>query len=272
MAERINWGCLHLSRNIEHVNFEFTAACPVSFSFRGPRSGIQQDLQRGMDSNGEGVPMKNVKKDHAWWVFFIWAVFWVISGCGGSKLEELETEVKRVNEKIHDIQQELDAADANIRSVLSENRKLSDEVVTLRNTARKLTLDNQILLQHSQELKEWSGKLVAGYGSGIWYMDDSTMPVFVQPMRSADVPSIAEELNRRFEQDRLPKILVKNIHNRTVRVGVDDEELLTQEMGSHGATSYLNAVVYSMGSVSGIDCVMFEFKGGDHAVPGEYCK
>jgi hypothetical protein len=43
-------------------------------------------------------------------------------------------------------------------------------------------------------------------------------------------------------------------------------------MGSHGATSYINTVIYSITSIKDIDCIWFDFVKGDHAVPGEYCR
>ncbi|MBW2192475.1 MAG: hypothetical protein JRF27_01680 [Deltaproteobacteria bacterium] len=216
--------------------------------------------------------MANTISDHILTGMFVLATVVMMSGCGGSTSQDLEKEFKQVEEKIHKIETELDRANAGILSAHAENERLSGDVVRLLNAAQKLRLENQLLSRRNREFKEWTRKLSDGYGPGIWYMDESVLPVFVQPVPSGDVADIAEELNRRFEKDTLPKILIKKIENQKVYVGVNDEEMLTQRLGSHGAESFLNTVIYSVGSVNGIDCVWFEFKEGDHAVPGEYCK
>ena len=216
--------------------------------------------------------MENIKHTRIRLLLFILAAAVIIYGCGGSKLEELEAEIKQGKEQAGIIQAQLVEADANIRSARSENERLSVEAEKLRDTIRQLEIKNQLLSRRTGELKEWSGKLAAGYGPGIWYMDESTLPVFVKPIPAGDAAALIGELNKRFEKDNLPKILIRKIENRKAYVGVSDEELLTQRLGSHGAESYLNTATYSLVSIDGIDCVRFEFKGGDHARPGEHCK
>lgn len=215
---------------------------------------------------------KKMKKGYGRPLFLIWVMVVVISGCGDSTSEELNKKFKQINKRISEIETELDQANANIQSARAKNERLSNETARLRNAVQKLKLKNQLLSRRNKEFKAWTRKLADGYGPGIWYMDDSVLPVFVRPVPSGNVAEIAEELNRKFEKNNLPKILIKKIENQKAYVGVDDEELLTQRMGSHGAESFLNTIIYSVGSVEGINCVWFEFKGGDHAVPGEYCK
>ncbi|MFC1829157.1 hypothetical protein ACFL0O_06060 [Thermodesulfobacteriota bacterium] len=215
---------------------------------------------------------KKMKKGHGRLLFLILLSVAVISGCGGPTSQELEKEFKQIKKRISEIQTELDQTNANIQSARAENERLSGEATRLRNAVQKLRLENQLLSRRNREFKAWTRKLTDGYGPGIWYMDESVLPIFVRPVPSGDVADIAEELNRRFEKDGLPKILIRKVENQKAYVGVDDDELLTQRLGSHGAESFLNTIIYSMGSVNGIDCVWFEFEGGDHAVPGEFCK
>lgn len=209
--------------------------------------------------------MKKNKTDRVRLPFLILAAAVILCGCGGSKPEQLEAEIKQTREQAGILQARLAEAEANIRSVRSENERLM-------NLVRQLDTTNRLVSRRIRELAEWSVKLTDGYGPGIWYMDESTLPVFAQPVPSGDVAAIVEQLNKRFQKDGLPKILLAGIENSRARVGVDDAELLTQRLGSHGAESYLNAVTYTLASAAGIDCVRFEFKGGDHARPGERCK
>ncbi|MBI5896925.1 MAG: hypothetical protein HZB24_13295, partial [Desulfobacterales bacterium] len=44
------------------------------------------------------------------------------------------------------------------------------------------------------------------------------------------------------------------------------------EMGTTGATAYLQAVTYTLTSVPSIKSVAFDFEAGDHAMPGRYAR
>jgi outer membrane murein-binding lipoprotein Lpp len=156
-------------------------------------------------------------------------------------------------------------ANSKISKLTSKNKKLQDQ-------NNELTLQQETLLINHKELQEWAKKLVDGYGPGIWYMDESTMPVFIKPVKSGDIKEIIRELNLKFKQDSLPLIALTKAKGTMAYVRVDDAALLTQRMGTHGSTSYINAVTYSLASVDHIDCVMFDFKEGDHAIPGKYCR
>ena len=87
-----------------------------------------------------------------------------------------------------------------------------------------------------------------------------------------DVEEIIEELNLKFQQDGLPLIKLLKTNENIAYVRIDNAAVLTQQMGTHGSISYMNAVMYSLASIDTIDCVMFDFKEGDHAIPGKYCR
>ena len=159
----------------------------------------------------------------------------------------------------------LNEANAVISKLTSENKKLQEE-----NT--ELIQKQETLLINHEELEKWAKKLVHGYGPGIWYMDESTMPIFIKPIRSGEIKEIVNELNQKFKQDGLPLIALTKTKDSIAYVRIDEYALLTQRMGTHGSTSYINAVTYSLASVNQIDCVWFDFKEGDHAIPGKYCK
>lgn len=167
---------------------------------------------------------------------------------------------------------EATAARTALQDCRSRNDALKSEAERLGQAVRDLQLKNQLLVYRNRDLRAWTRKLTDGYGPGIWYMDDTTMPVFVQPMASAGPPEIIAELNRRLTADGLPAVELVGVAEGTAALKVADETQLTQRMGSHGAESYIQAVLYSVASVAGVDCIAFSFTEGDHAAPGQYCK
>ena len=208
-------------------------------------------------------------------ILFFLVIFTTVAltlSCSGSSLEKLAAEHDKTRQQVQQIQAERDACLERLRSVSAAHDKLSEEAAGLRRLVDKLKLEKQLLGFRCDELKEWSRTLADGYGEGIWYMDETTLPVFVEPMPSAGIPAIAASLNRRFAADGLPEIRILAVDGGNARVRVDDVEQLTQRMGSHGARSYINAVLYSIASTRGVECVVFEFQEGIHAVPGEYCR
>jgi len=70
----------------------------------------------------------------------------------------------------------LNEANARISKLASENKALQDQ-------NSELLQQHETLLINKEELEERTKKLVDGYGPGIWYMDESTMPVFIKPVK-----------------------------------------------------------------------------------------
>jgi hypothetical protein len=69
-----------------------------------------------------------------------------------------------------------------------------------------------------------------------------------------------------------PRVQVKFLgtSNDTAFISIPDSEVLTQQMGSAGAESFMVSTVYSFTEIKGIKFVSFEFEMGDHASPGVY--
>lgn len=154
----------------------------------------------------------------------------------------------------------------------AENMRLSANNSELQDDFNRLKTDFGSLRTRYDELDAWSKKLADGYGTGIWYMDESDRPVFVESMGQADILGVIQGLNKRFEKQNLPEILLEKVEDGTAYLCTDNDELLTQGMGSFGARGYINAVTYSITSVKDIDCIWLEIKGGGHAAPGKYCR
>jgi hypothetical protein len=167
---------------------------------------------------------------------------------------------------------ELDKATTQLKTAQAENQSLKQKLSQLEKVVRQLHIEKEMLAAKQNECDQWSKKIIANHGTGIWYLDEFTLPVFVKSMPDATVVLIISELNQRYEKDRLPKLSLKKMANATAIIGVDDGDILTLQMGTHGATSYIQSAFFSITSVSGIDCVLFEFQEGDHAIPGKYCR
>ena len=200
-------------------------------------------------------------------------------GCSDSELDKAKSELEAVNQRIKEInlllqEKELLIEEKNEDLVIvkAENIRLSAENSKLEDDFNDLKIEFNGLSTRYVELDIWSKKLADGYGTGIWYMGESDRPVFIKSMKQSDIMGVVQELNKRFQKDNLPGIILNKIADKTAYVGTDNDELLTQRKGSFGARSYIRAVTYTITSIKDIDCIWLEIKEGDHAVPGEYCR
>ncbi|WP_257658179.1 hypothetical protein [Parapedobacter lycopersici] len=68
------------------------------------------------------------------------------------------------------------------------------------------------------------------------------------------------------------QLRMDRVSNDTAYVRIADAEYLTQQMGSSGATMYLLEATYAYTELPGIRVVHFDFREGDHAIPGAYTR
>lgn len=155
---------------------------------------------------------------------------------------------------------------------LAQAKGLSGQLEQLKKENQQLRAANERLELANKDTEARIQQLIAGYGTGIWDYEDDDYPVFVKSMKGAGLKEVVAELNERFQQSKQPKIILKKKKDKRVFVGVDNEEQLGGQMGSNGALSYMTAIMYSLTSVKGIECVYFDIEEGDHAGPAEYCK
>lgn len=97
-------------------------------------------------------------------------------------------------------------------------------------------------------------------------------PVFIKSVKAKNISEMTAVLNTYLSQAGFPGITFKKWDGTTVIIGVDNEERLSEQMGSSGAISYITTVTYSLTSLKGVDCIYFDIEEGDHAGPGKYCK
>ena len=183
----------------------------------------------------------------------------------------MKNELETANQRIGEINLLLKRKNENLEKVKTENMRLSANYSKLRDDFNELKTECKTVAEY-KELEIWSKKLADGYGTGIWYMDESDRPVFVKSMKQSNIMGVVGELNKRFQKENLPGIILHEIVDKTAYIGTDNDDLLTQGMGSFGARSFINAVTYSITSIEDIDCIWLEIKQGDHAIPGEYCR
>lgn len=76
---------------------------------------------------------------------------------------------------------------------------------------------------------------------------------------------IIDALNLKYPQI---KIELVSRQGNTAIIKIADASYLTQEMGTAGARAYLAEATYSLTEIEGIGAIDFQFKAGDHAMPG----
>lgn len=84
------------------------------------------------------------------------------------------------------------------------------------------------------------------------------------------VENVTESINRKY-----PEIIIAptpSQSNDTLYVKIADANYLTQAAGTMGAQIYLSESTYSFTQIPGINFVNFDFKVGDHALPGTYTR
>lgn len=91
-------------------------------------------------------------------------------------------------------------------------------------------------------------------------------------LRSFDRDTLTGEALERIINRSWPGVQIKFIRtsNDTAFIAIPDSRVLTQQMGSAGAESFMVSTTYSLTELKGIKFVSFEFEEGDHGVPGVY--
>ncbi|MEO6818785.1 MAG: hypothetical protein ABI266_02455 [Ginsengibacter sp.] len=140
----------------------------------------------------------------------------------------------------------------------------NEEVVyeTVRDTASSpLTGDSGMVIQNSPLL--WSVELEKNSQiEKIKKIPDSKVETLT-------AEEITNELNKNF--DDIPLQFVKTSHD-TAFVKITDSQKFTNQIGSTGAYNYMATVVYNLTEIKNIRFVKFDFKEGDHALPGVFSR
>jgi hypothetical protein len=176
------------------------------------------------------------------------------------------------NRKINALTAELEQSKNKINTLTAEHQQLLDRCGRLQNDLIQLQSAHENLkIQHVQ-LTEWSRQVAARFGPSLWYIGPDEKPLPYKQLKDASAPLLARELKRLFAQNNLPRFTLVKVGGDTAYVRVTDDGQLTQQMGTTGATAYLQAVTYTLTSLPTIQYVDFDFKEGDHAIPGKYSR
>ncbi len=94
----------------------------------------------------------------------------------------------------------------------------------------------------------------------------------INQLRPFDKDTLTGEGLERIINKTWPKVQIIYIgtSNDTAFVSIPDSQVLTQQMGSSGAESFLVTTTWSFTELKGIKHVAYDFEVGDHAMPGVY--
>ncbi|KJS31722.1 MAG: hypothetical protein VR64_09210 [Desulfatitalea sp. BRH_c12] len=180
------------------------------------------------------------------------------AGCGDGKTKQLNAALEK--------------SKATIQAISDENSQLKEQISRLQTEFNDLQNENSNLKISETELQQWSRQLAEQLGPAVWYPGPYERPLPRKIIERATAEKLVQSLNDLFRQAQLPEVILLKVLGDTAFVDISQDEQLTQQMGSTGATGYIQAVTYTLTSLPGIHYVDFQFKEGDHAVPGRYSR
>jgi hypothetical protein len=128
---------------------------------------------------------------------------------------------------------------------------------------------NEAVITESNE-----SSFVYNESEAIWgfVIDTLTGDEKLTQLKPVEKEALTGETMEKIINKTWPRIQVNflKISNDTAFISIPDSEVLTQQMGTAGAESFMVSTVYSFTEIKGIKFVSFEFEEGDHASPGVY--
>jgi len=108
----------------------------------------------------------------------------------------------------------------------------------------------------------------------IWRYDynQQTEEFEVVQLRPVDKDTLTGETIEKIINNSWPRVRIKFVGTSkdTAFISIPDSEVLTQQMGTSGAESFMISTTFSFTELKGIKYVRFDFEEGDHAIPGIY--
>ncbi len=187
----------------------------------------------------------------------LFAVLMLITGCQKTGITELKNNLVKIETR-------LTAADRKIETLISLNHNLKQQI-------EKADAKYRNLFIQKKETDEWIGAVVKGIGPCVWAIGPFEKPMPEQILPKATPEELMTKLNQRFQSTNSPEATLVEVKDRIAFIKIVQDRKLTQEMGTFGASAYINSIVFTLYSVGGINCVNVDFKEGDHAFPGTYC-
>jgi hypothetical protein len=96
----------------------------------------------------------------------------------------------------------------------------------------------------------------------------------IKQMRPVNNDTLSGEILEKITNKTWPKVQVKynGTSNDTAFVSIPFSTVLTQQMGSAGAESFMVSTTWTFTLLKGIQYISFDFAVGDHAMPGVYSR
>jgi hypothetical protein len=176
------------------------------------------------------------------------------------------------NNNTASLQDKITQRDETIRSLETEKAQIVQRCTRLERRLDELRTEHENLKARHETLSRWSRELAQRFGPSLWYFGTDEKPLPIKPLHQAGPEQLLTELNRRFEASGLPRVELVDVEDHVAHVRIREALKLTQEMGTTGATAYLQSVIYTLTSIPGIDYVDFDFPPGAHAIPGRYSR
>ncbi len=108
----------------------------------------------------------------------------------------------------------------------------------------------------------------------IWRYDynQQTEEFEATQLRPVNRDTLTGETLEKIINKSWPRVQIKFIgtSNDTAFISIPDSEVLTQQMGTAGAESFMISTTFSFTELHGIKYVSFDFEEGDHGIPGVY--
>lgn len=174
----------------------------------------------------------------------------VMLGCQKSDINELKDDLVK-------LERSLSAADKKIDNLKQQIEKAGSKY-------------NNLYIQ-KKETDEWIGAIVKCIGPCVWAIGSFEKPMPEEIIPKATPKDLIAKLNKLFQSTNSPEATLVKVKNHIAFIKIVQDKKLTQEMGTFGASAYVNSIVYTMYSVDEINCVNLDFEEGDHAFPGTYC-
>lgn len=179
-------------------------------------------------------------------------------GCGKGEEERLRSELAEARTELGDLAE--------------QNTRLRTQCDQLADRVEELKIAYDQIRQQEARLNHWARLLADRFGPSLWYVGPEDKPLPLHAVAKATPTKLVALLNARFAAEGLPKVILVGVENGVARVRIDNETQLTQSLGSAGATGFIQSVTYTLCSLVDIRAVDFDFKEGDHAVPGRYTR
>lgn len=184
-------------------------------------------------------------------VLLLWA-------CGNGKVEQLASELEQTRKEV--------------QTLRADNARLEARYSQLQTELIELQAAHAQLKAREAQLAQWALQLADRFGPSVWYFGQDERPLPYRTVANATPRLLVAALNELLRSSGLPEVTLLKIEDDTAYVHIQEDEQLTQTMGSAGATGYIQAVTYTLCSLPDIAYVDFDFREGDHAVPGRYAR